>query len=98
MSAQIISLPARGPILLTKKQLAAHLCRSERWIELKVRDGMPVEQNTDRHGRRRYDLQQVESWLKAGSANSPTREDRIEQLERKIAELAGQVADLRRAG
>jgi phage terminase Nu1 subunit (DNA packaging protein) len=98
MSAQIISLPARGPILLTKKQLAAHLCRSERWIELKVRDGMPVEQNTDRHGRRRYDLQQVERWLKAVPTSSATQEDRLDQLERMITALAAQVADLRRAG
>ena len=98
MSAEVISLPARGPILLTKKQLAAHLCRSERWIELKVRDGMPVEQDTDRHGRRRYDLQQVERWLRQGPASSATREDRLDQLERRITALASQVADLRRAG
>ncbi len=97
MSAQIISLPSRGPILLTKKQLAAHLRRSERWIELKVRDGMPVEQNVDRHGRRRYHLQQVEQWLK-DSAKSPKCRDRIEQLERRIADLAAQVAELRQAG
>jgi phage terminase Nu1 subunit (DNA packaging protein) len=98
MSAQIISLPARGPILLTKKQLAAHLCRSERWIELKVRDGMPVEQNTDRHGRRRYDVQQVERWLKERPASSAKREDRLDRLERMITGLAAQVADVRRAG
>lgn len=98
MSAQIISLPSRGPILLTKKQLAAHLRRSERWIELKVRDGMPVEQQVDRLGRRRYDLQEVEQWLKRGLAKAPQRQDRIGQLELRIAELAAQVDELRRAG
>jgi phage terminase Nu1 subunit (DNA packaging protein) len=97
MSAQVITLPARGPILLTKKQLAAQLCRSERWIELKVRDGMPVEQGTDRHGRRRYDLHQVERWLSEVPASSTKREDRLDQLERMITALAAQVADLRQA-
>jgi len=95
MSAQIISLPSRGPILLTKKQLAAHLGRSQRWIELRVHDGMPVEPGADRYGRRRYDVLLVEQWLKDRPAKRPSRPDRLGQLEQAVADLAAQVAELR---
>jgi len=83
---------------VTKKQLAAHLGRSERWVELRVRDGMPVEHVTDRYGRRRYNLRLVEEWLSYGRPTSPQREDRLALLERSVADLAAQVAELRRAG
>lgn len=60
----VVKFPNRGHSpLLTKRQLANHLQRSTRWVELMVRDeGMPAE--WDRHRReRRYDLQAVETWL-----------------------------------
>ena len=85
-------------MLLTKKQLAAHLGRSERWVELRVREGMPVEEATDRCGRRRYDLWLVDEWLKQGRRRPARREDRIAVLERSVADLAAQVAELRKAG
>lgn len=62
--ADILAFPDRGHSpLLTKRQLAHHLRRSTRWVELMVRDeGMPAE--WDRHHReRRYDLRAVEAWL-----------------------------------
>ena len=98
MAGQLVRLPSRGHLLVTKKQLAAHLGRSERWVELRVRDGMPVEQATDRYGRRRYDLRLVEEWLRDGRPAPLKREDRISVLERSVAELAAQVAELRKAG
>jgi phage terminase Nu1 subunit (DNA packaging protein) len=98
MSAQVISLPSRGPVLLTKKQLAARLGRSQRWVELRVHDGMPVEPGSDRHGRRRYDLHHVEQWLRDRPANRSTRQDRLGKLEQTVAELAAQVAELRQTG
>ena len=98
MSAQIISLPLRNPVLLTKKQLAARLGRSERWIELRVREGMPVEPRADRYGRRRYDLQLVEQWLNDRPAKRSSRPDRLGQLEQAVADLAAQVAELRQTG
>ena len=98
MSAQIISLSSRGPVLLTKKQLAAHLRRSERWIELRVHDGMPVEQGADRYGRRRYDVRLVEQWLRDRPASSSKQQDRLGQLEQAVADLAVQVAELRQTG
>lgn len=99
MSGQVIQLPSRGAgTLLTKKQLAAHLGRSERWVELKVREGMPVEAATDRYGRRRYSLRAVEAWLDGGNPKPAKREDRIAALEAQVADLASQVAQLRRAG
>jgi hypothetical protein len=95
---ELMTLPSRGGTLLTKKQLAARLGRSERWVELRVRDGMPVEPATDRCGRRRYNPVLVEQWLKAGRPTSSKREDRIALLEASVATLAAEVAELRRAG
>lgn len=98
MTGQLVTLPSRGEVLLTKRQLAAHLGRSERWVEMRVRDGMPVEHATDRYGRRRYNLRLVEDWLKNGRRVPVKREDRIAVLERSVAELSAQVAELRRTG
>jgi hypothetical protein len=81
--------------MLTKKQLAHELQRSERWIEIKVREGMPVEEATDRYGRRRYNLRLVREWLKDGKPAKA--KDRVSVLERRVAELADQVAELQRA-
>ncbi len=97
-AGKVLHLPSRGDVLLTKKQLASHLCRSERWIELKVNEGMPVEDATDRYGRRRYNLRLVETWLHAGRPKTVAREDRISALERQVADLAAQLAELRRTG
>jgi len=98
MAGELVRLPSRGRVLLSKKQLAAHLGRSPRWIEIKVREGMPVQEATDRYGRRRYDLALVEAWLKQARPRASRREDRLAVLERSVRELAAQVAELRRAG
>jgi predicted nucleic acid-binding Zn-ribbon protein len=93
-------MPARGAgeIILTKKQLAQKLGRSERWIELQVRDNkMPVLEATDRYGRRRYSLQAVEAWLEGGKPKGVKRQDRLAALERQVADLQAQLNELRRA-
>jgi hypothetical protein len=90
MSARIYQLPAARTTLLTKKQLAAHLGRSTRWIELQVHRGLPVESSTDRFGARRYDLAKVEAWLRAGEPVA-RREgglaERVAALELVVGEL-----------
>jgi phage terminase Nu1 subunit (DNA packaging protein) len=91
---QLITLPWSCGRLVTKKQLAAHLGRSERWIELRVREGMPVAPASDRYGRRRYDLEQVERWLRCGPPPRTPRDSRLTALERSVADLAAQVAEL----
>jgi|SRR6185312_7024444 len=99
-TAKVIQMPARGAseIILTKKQLAQKLGRSERWIELQVRDNkMPVLEATDRFGRRRYSLRAVEEWMKAGKPKPVRREDRLAVLERQVADLQAQLNELRRA-
>jgi len=98
MGGQLVQLPARGQLFLTKKQLAAHLGRSERWVEMRVRDGMPVEPANDRYGRRRYNLRLVEQWLRDGGPTRNKPRDRITMLEETVADLAAQVAELRRTG
>jgi hypothetical protein len=90
MSARIYQLPATRPVLLTKKQLAVHLGRSTRWIEMQMRRGLPVEAATDRFGGRRYDLARVEVWLRAGEAvarRENTLAERVAVLELLVGEL-----------
>lgn len=90
MSGQLIQLRAQTPTLLTKKQLAAHLGRSERWIELAVRDrGMPVVEGTDRLGRRRYSLVAVEAWIDAGRPRPKL--DRLTALEARVEALEAEL-------
>jgi phage terminase Nu1 subunit (DNA packaging protein) len=98
MGGHVVSLPSRGDTLLTKKQLATLLGRSERWVELKVKEGMPMEESTDRYGRRRYNLRLVQAWLNEGRPRAARREDRVAALERQVADLAVQLAELRRTG
>ena len=45
---------------LTRKQLAAHLGFSVRWVDLRVRDGMP---SLKMRGERRFKASAVERWL-----------------------------------
>jgi hypothetical protein len=97
MTAQLVTLPVRREHLLTKKQLAVHLGRSPRWVELRAREGMPVEPATDHYGRRQYNLRLVEAWLSTPRRRS-VRIDRVALLEEAVADLAAQVAELRQAG
>lgn len=90
MSARIYQLPVTRSVLLTKKQLAAHLGRSTRWIELQMRRGLPFEGATDRFGSRRYDLAKVEAWLCAGEPamrREKTLAERVAALELLVDEL-----------
>src|SRR5271168_1211506 len=96
MGGQVVSLPSRGDTLLTKKQLAKLLGYSERWVELKVNEGMPMEEATDRYGRRRYNLRLVQAWLDERRRRPARREDRLAVLERRVADLAVELAELRR--
>lgn len=98
MSATVVRLDSPKGQLLTKKQLAAELGRSERWIELRQRDGLPVA-DTDRFGRRRYRLSDVQAWLHETSHKPRSTQDRIAELEQRVATLAATVERLeRRAG
>jgi hypothetical protein len=99
-TAKVIHMPSRGAgdIILSKEQLAVRLKRSKRWVEIKVRDEkLPVLEATDRYGRRRYNLREVEEWLKAGTPKPAKREDRLAVLEREVASLQVQLNELRRA-
>jgi hypothetical protein len=91
MSATVHRL-ARPDALLTKQQLAAHLDRSTRWIEMRVREGMPSEEPTTRFPHRRFKLADVEAWL----ANSEPRPDRLSILEAQVARLTATVERLER--
>jgi predicted DNA-binding transcriptional regulator AlpA len=46
---------------LSKKQLAARLGFSTRWVELRVREGMPT--SSIKGNQRRFLVSEVEAWL-----------------------------------
>lgn len=94
--ATVHRLPHSGAQLITKQQLAAHLGRSPRWIEMRVNEGMPSE-NKDRYGRRMFDLQAVEAWLAAGQPQATSTVERLEVLEAQVAELTAELRRLRGA-
>ncbi len=80
--------------VLTKQQLARHLGRSTRWIELRVRDGMPSEPPTARFPHRRFRLTAVELWLVGGKPKTPACADRLSVLESEVANLRAAVEQL----
>lgn len=45
---------------LSKRQIAEHLGRSTRWVELRVREGLPSKMIG---GRRGFRLSEVEAWI-----------------------------------
>jgi phage terminase Nu1 subunit (DNA packaging protein) len=61
--AELIALPGRAGSMepwVNKRQLASHLGRSTRWVELMVREGMPSQMIG---GRRGFRLSAVERWI-----------------------------------
>lgn len=87
MSENVIQLPSRGESIVTKRQLAAKLGRSERWVEGKCKEGMPVLEQTDRWGRRLYNLGAVEAFLREKPAPRRSLEGRVTDLERQMSKL-----------
>jgi hypothetical protein len=60
--ASIVPFPAwrAAEPWLSKRQIASYLARSTRWVELKVRAGMPSRMIG---GRRAYRVSEVDGWL-----------------------------------
>jgi hypothetical protein len=95
--SKVLQLNLAAEQLLTKRQLAQHLSRSTRWVELRVREGMPSEAPTARYPQRRFRLSEVEAWLAAGKAKPPAPQTRrLADLEERVAELAATVERLER--
>jgi hypothetical protein len=60
-AATVVPFPRRGfEPWLSKKQVAAHYGYSTRWVELRMRDGMPAHA---RWGQRRFLLSEIEAWF-----------------------------------
>ncbi len=95
--SEVIRLPVRpfARRLLTKRQLALELGRSTRWIELRMREGMPVMPRATPREHARFDLQAVSAWLEDRSTTPGLPlEQRVAQLERELGTL---VAELKRS-
>jgi phage terminase Nu1 subunit (DNA packaging protein) len=90
MSGEVIQLPiAPGTSLVTKRQLAAMLGRSTRWVELRMREGLPVEPRRSSQESARFDIRAVEAWLEARAGDpSLSLLDRVARLEQELARLA----------
>ncbi|HEV3094974.1 MAG TPA: hypothetical protein VGY30_10725 [Solirubrobacteraceae bacterium] len=93
--SNVVRFPALRDTIITKKQLAAHLGHSPRWVELRVKEGMPVLPSTDRHGRRRYELSACEQWIAKRPARTPGGQDRLTALEQRVAALEAELARFR---
>lgn len=65
MTGRLIRMPLRpgSEPWLSKRQLAAYFGFSTRWVELRVREGMPSEVIG---GRRRFRVSECEEWLLKG--------------------------------
>jgi hypothetical protein len=61
-SATVVPFPRRLGFepWLAKKQVAAHYGYSTRWVELRIREGMPSH---FRGGQRRFLLSEIEDWF-----------------------------------
>lgn len=81
---------------LTKQQIAAHLGRSVRWVELRMREGLPSVPPTTRDPHRRFRLSEVQRWLEGGEKKLPGHAERIAELEAQVARLSATVERLER--
>lgn len=68
--ARIIAFPAHRMLdrepWVSRRQLAAHLGFSLRWVDLRVRDGMP---SMKMRGERRFKVSECERWLEQQEAS-----------------------------
>lgn len=88
MTGVVIRLPSAPGRLLTKKQLAAELSRSTRWVELRMREGLPALPRRTQAEHTRFDLEEVRAWLDASALCArPPLEERVAQLERQVVTL-----------
>lgn len=61
MTGRVLPFPGRPEPWVTKAHLAAYLGRSNRWVELKVCDGVPSHMIG---GRRAFRISEVDQWLR----------------------------------
>lgn len=88
ISGVVIRLPSAPGRLLTKKQLAAELGRSTRWIELRMREGLPALPRRTPAEHTRFDLEEVRAWLDTRAQRvRPPLEERVARLERQVVTL-----------
>lgn len=97
--SEVVHLPVR-PVpgrLVTKRQLAAELGRSTRWVELRMREGLPVAPRVNPHEHARFEVDAVRAWLDSrGDAAKAPLEQRVCRLERQVSTLVAELK--RRAG
>jgi hypothetical protein len=93
--SNVVSIRSSVGVVLGKRQLARHLDRSPRWIELKVTEGMPSIPPTARYPHRRFVLAEVEHWLQDGGVKRASTAERLAALEVEVALLSRVVDELR---
>jgi hypothetical protein len=80
MTSNVIKLHSQQPTIVTKAALAQHLKCSTRSVENKMAEGMP-SLDLDRFGRRRFNLESVEAWLRGPR---PSLESRVAAIEKRL--------------
>jgi phage terminase Nu1 subunit (DNA packaging protein) len=89
MAGAVVHLRPGPGRVLSKKQLAAQLGRSTRWVELRMREGLPVLPRRTPAEHARFDLDAVHAWIEARADSSPAPlEARVARLEQLVATLA----------
>jgi hypothetical protein len=63
LTGVVVRLPSARGRLLTKRQLAGERGRSTRWVELRMREGLPVLPRRSPGEHARFDLEAVRAWL-----------------------------------
>jgi phage terminase Nu1 subunit (DNA packaging protein) len=87
--AVVVRFPVRPQPLLTKKQLASELGRSTRWVELRMKEGLPVLPRRLPGEHAWFELAAVREWLDHRAEHHvETVEERVARLEREVARLA----------
>jgi phage terminase Nu1 subunit (DNA packaging protein) len=93
LTGVVVRLPNARGRLLTKRQLAGELGRSTRWVELRMREGLPVLPRRTPGEHARFDLEAVRAWLDGRSERASVPiEERIARLERQVTTLAAALA------
>lgn len=85
--------PAQSTQLVSKRQLAAHIGRSTRWIEMKTAtEGLPSIAPSGHYSQRRYDLAAVEAWIRDGAPRPASLTERVAALEARLNEIERRTA------
>lgn len=67
--SQIVAFPTTHEPWLSKRQIAMHYGRTTRWVEMRMRDGMPHRKDgRSREARTMFRLSECDAWMQTRAA------------------------------